>query len=68
MNTDQRMVAWSAVWALIDGVVICASCARTQPCSQSDEHFAHEQACRAHGVPSSTPWVELHDILDAARG
>jgi len=68
MNTNQRMVAWSAAWALIDGVVICASCARIQPGSQSDEQFAHEQACRAEGVASPTPWVELHNILDAARG
>lgn len=68
MTTDQRLIAWSTAWALIDGVVLCASCRCIQPVSQSDELFAHEQSCMAERAAGSSPWIELHDILDTARG
>lgn len=68
MTTDQCLIAWSAAWSLIDGVVVCARCARVTPCSHSEQQFVHEHTCKAEGAASPTPWVELHDILDAAQG
>lgn len=39
MDDNQRMIAGSAAWALIGGVVACTGCLRGQPISDADDPF-----------------------------
>lgn len=68
MNNDQRMVIWSATWALVGGIVVCTGCMQGQRLSQSAAPFLHESACRSRDEVGEAPWAELQDILDAERG
>lgn len=68
MDGNQRMIAWSAAWALIGGVVACTDCMQSQSISGADEPFPHDSNCTAKDEVASKPWAELHQILDAERG
>ena len=68
MDGNQRMIAWSAEWALISGVVVCTSCMQSQPISKAEEPFPHDPRCAAKDEVASKPWAELHQILDEERG
>lgn len=39
MDSNQRMIHWSAAWALVGGIVVCTGCMRGQPITQSGESF-----------------------------
>jgi hypothetical protein len=47
MDGNQRMIAWSAEWALIGGVVACTGCMQSQPISKAEEPFPHDPSCAA---------------------
>lgn len=68
MDTNHRMVTWSAAWALIGGQVVCTGCMQGQTVSSSGESFPHEPDCKASAEVAALPWAELHEILDAERG
>jgi hypothetical protein len=68
MNSNQRMIRWSAAWALVGGVVVCTGCMRGQPIFQSGEPFTHEPNCGDRDEVAAMPWAELHQILDDERG
>lgn len=68
MDTDQEMIDWNTRWTLIGGLVICPSCLRGQPVSESDLPFRHEPECKARTDRDQQPWGSLHDILDRAQG
>jgi len=68
MDSNQRMIHWSAAWALVGGVVVCTGCMRGQPITQSGESIAHEDDCKAKDGVAAMPWAELHQILDQERG
>jgi len=68
MDGNQRMIAWSAAWALIGGVVACTGCMHSQPISDADKAFPHDPTCTARDEVATRPWAELHQILDDERG
>jgi hypothetical protein len=68
MDGNQRMIDWSAAWALIGGLVACTGCMRRQRVSDADEPFPHDPNCTAKDEVASRPWAELHQILDVERG
>lgn len=68
MSTNQRMIAWCSAWALVDGLVVCIFCKRSQPLTQADEPFQHELTCLAVDRADTCPWATLHEILDRERG
>ena len=68
MSSDQRMIAWCSAWALVDGLIVCLFCKRSQPLTLADEPFIHALACTAVGKVDTYPWATLHDILDRERG
>ena len=67
MNNNERMIRWSAAWALIGGMVICTGCMRGQSITHSNETFPHEPDCKAKDEATEMPWAELHQILDEER-
>lgn len=68
MDTNERMIRWSAAWALIGGIVVCTGCMNGQSITHSEETFPHEPGCKAKGEVTEMPWAELHQILDDERG
>lgn len=68
MDGNQRMIDWSAQWALIGGVVACTSCMQSQPISEAEELFLHDPGCAVKDAVALRPWAELHHILDVERG
>ncbi|RMR62310.1 hypothetical protein [Pseudomonas cichorii] len=65
MDGNQRMIAWSAAWALIGGLVACTWL--YAEISDADEPFPHDPNCAAKDEVASRPWAELHHILDVKR-
>lgn len=68
MESNQRMVDWSAQWTLIDGSVLCVRCNRSQMISNAAERFPHDPACEVKSRVCEHPWADLHEILDRERG
>jgi hypothetical protein len=68
MDSNQRMIAWSAAWAIVGGQIVCTGCMRGQFISLSGHVFPHEPRCNAKGEGAEMPWAELHQILDLQRG
>lgn len=68
MDSDERMIQWSAAWTLAGGLVVCTVCMRGQPISQSGEFFTHEASCKAKNAVAAMPWAHLHQVLDDERG
>jgi hypothetical protein len=68
MENNQRMITWSAAWALIGGIVVCTGCMNSQTIKQCEEPFPHEPGCKAKDEVTERPWAELHQILDDERG
>jgi hypothetical protein len=68
MNNNERMIRWSAAWALIGGTVVCTGCMNGQSITRSGESFPHEPRCKAKDEVTEMPWAELHQILDEERG
>lgn len=68
MNADQSMALWNSYWLLEAGVVVCRKCLQGQRLSEGDQPFVHKDGCVNAGDGGSSPWVELHNVLDSARG
>lgn len=68
MNSDQGLELWNAKWVLMNGFVVCSVCMQKQSLSSSCQAFVHEDGCRSAAEGDVLPWVDLHDILDNARG
>lgn len=68
MTTEETMARWTKEWALINGVVVCVVCKRSQSMTNADDVFRHDTACEANGRVGIYPWVELHDAMDFERG
>lgn len=68
MTSDQSLILWNAYWSLVAGVVVCRGCQREQSLSQSNQPFGHGPGCNNLKDVGASPWADLHDILDAARG
>lgn len=68
MNTEQALILWSTRWALMAGAVVCGDCQRRQTLGENEQPFDHEPGCSNINEAGTSPWADLRDILDAARG
>jgi hypothetical protein len=68
MSTDEKLTLWNARWTLVAGMVVCTECLQGQRLSQSGDPFLHEWGCCRAEIAEAWPWMNLHDIFDAARG
>jgi hypothetical protein len=68
MYANQSMTLWNTRWALLAGVVVCGECLRGQSLSESSQPFEHEPGCGNAIDAGAEPWIDLHNILDLARG
>lgn len=68
MTADKALIRWNTHWTLMAGAVVCGGCQRKQTLGESDQPFDHGPGCSNLGDAGTSPWANLHDILDAARG
>lgn len=68
MNADQALILWNARWVLMAGAVVCGDCQRRQTLGENDRPFDHGLGCNNINDAGTTPWADLHDILDVVRG
>lgn len=68
MGREQKIERWNAKWMIVAGRVVCTGCLESQALEDCESHFFHAHVCEISDEKSKHPWVDLHDILDSARG
>ncbi len=68
MKSAQKLAAWSAVFLLTDGKVVCRGCEQSQMLADDPIPFPHLPDCKHRQERFEHPWASLHNILDTARG
>ncbi len=68
MDTEDRMLQWSASFQISDGKLVCRGCLSGQGLMDAEQAFLHTEHCQHRHPESEFPWIVLHEILDSFRG
>jgi hypothetical protein len=68
MDSEQKIERWNAKWMIVAGRAVCTGCLESQALENCESPFSHAYACETSDEKSQYPWIELHAILDSARG
>lgn len=68
MDSEREIEKWNARWIIVAGRAVCTGCLESQALVDCESLFFHAPTCEAGHDQTQHPWVELHDILDRARG
>lgn len=68
MDIERRIEQWNTQWMIVAGRAVCSDCLESQALDDCERPFSHARECEVSGQKTERPWVELHYILDSARG
>nr|SIO73958.1 Hypothetical protein [Pseudomonas savastanoi pv. phaseolicola] len=68
MDSEQKIERWNAKWMIVAGRAVCNGCLESQALEDCKTPFSHAHACEVCDEKSKHPRIELHAILDSARG